>query len=120
MSTRSATDAVTVETELAESATQFTRLRRYGRGEHGGAINLEVARSAEDRGKVIVCWNVNRGNGWRAKGWRASYSGAGAEAGALAFAEEKWPVLVAWLEKLEPVEVCSAVDAFSAQVAGMR
>ncbi len=99
--------------EPATSPAQYTREKRYASGVNGGAIDLRVYR---DRGTVKVSWNVNRGNGWRAKGWKATRA---TEAEAMAFANEKWPTLIAWLENLVPEERSGAVDAFSAQVASM-
>lgn len=105
---------VTIEVE--KLGVEFmTRERRYGRGANGGAISLTVS---HERKVFVVRWNANRGRGrgWM-KGWRTSRR---AEAEAMAFAEEKWSSLVAWLEQLEPATIQNgAVAAFSAQVASM-
>ena len=54
---------------------------------------------------------------WRSRGWTATRA---TEAEALAFAEEKWVQLVAWLEKIEAQDAGDgAAAAFSAQVATM-
>jgi len=107
---------VTIQTRTATDDRQCERLHHYATGKLGGAVDLVVDR---ERGIFTVRWNVNRGNGW-AKGWGATMRGPGAETRALAFAAEKWPTLVAWLEFLEPVESNGAAHAFSVQVASMR
>jgi hypothetical protein len=91
----------------------LTRERRHASGAEGGSVGLSIYR---DGSKFKVSWNINRGNGWRSKPWIATRA---TEAEATAFADEKWPTLVAWLEKLTPEENGGAVAAFSAQVASM-
>lgn len=104
------TTKTTIET--ATSLAQLTRETRYASGSNGGAVNLTVSREATG---YLVAWNVKRGRGW-AKGWKRTTK---TEQDAFAFAIEKWPTLIAWLEKLEPVEGDGAAEAFSAQIAGM-
>ncbi len=109
-----ATNPATVTIQTADSDASLTRERRHAHGANGGAVSLSVSRA--DRGaSCSIRWNVNRGAGW-AKGWKATRA---TEAEALAFATEKWPTLIAWLEKLAPEASDGAAQAFSTQVATM-
>ncbi len=108
---------MTEETETAQNDNQVTRLRHYARGERGGAVSLDVARS---EGAVVVSWNANKGNGWYGRGWRKTFRGSDAETQAMDFAKKGWGNQVAWLEKLEPEQGSGAAGAFSAQVAAMH
>jgi hypothetical protein len=108
-------NTATITIEKAPSPNHFTRERRHAHGKDGGAVELCVSRHSS--GKVTVYWNAHTGLGWF-RGWRATRA---TEAEAMAFADEKWARLVAWLEKLVPKDEGrnGAVDAFSAQVASM-
>jgi len=115
-------NAATVTIQSADSDACVTRERRYASGSEGGAIDLTVARktrgtwgAATSGSGYEVRWAVNRGRGWG----KAYVATRATEAEALAFANEKWPVLVAWLERLEPVSSGGAAAAFSAQVVTM-
>ncbi len=107
---------VTQSIDPAFSDNAVTRERRYASRADGAATQLEVVR--ESGGNFRVYWSVRR-RAWRARGWKATRP---SEAAAMAFANEKWPALVAWLEALELPESDrdGAADAFSAQLAGMR
>jgi len=97
----------------AHSPMSVTRERRHAAGANGGAIELTIARDGTGH---MVSWTVNRGDGW-SKPWACRRA---TEAEARAFADEKWPSLVAWLEKLRPVASGGAAAVFSAQVASMH
>ncbi len=100
----------------AASPNAYTRETRYASktGDEGiAAIDLKIYR---DGGAVKVSWSVNRGAGW-GKRWTTARA---SEAHAVAFADEKWPTLLAWIEKVTPVASGGAAAAFSAQVASMR
>lgn len=106
---------VTITIETATTPGQVTRERRYASGAKGGSVSMTVGRSDAER-TFVTRWNVNSGPGWH-KGWKATRT---TEAEAFAFVAEKWPTLMAWLEKLEPkVREGGAAAAFSAQVASM-
>lgn len=102
---------VIVESRPA-SPNAITRGHCYARGELGGAVDLRVDC---ERGVWRISWAVNRGGGF-GRGWKTTRA---TEAEAWGFAAPKWAALVAWLEKLEPVECDGAGAAFSAQVASM-
>jgi hypothetical protein len=112
--------AVVEEITKAANDQQFRRLHHFASGERGGSVMLDVSRDTRYRGNVIINWNVNRGSGYRAKGWHKSFGGPNAESEALAFVPAKWEQLVTWLEALEPKQSAGAAGAFSAQVASMQ
>lgn len=89
-----------------------TRERRYARGANGGAVNLTMS---HEGGAYVTRWSVNSGRGW-SKGWKST---SATETVATEFLATKWAVLVAWLEKLEPVAHGGAAEVFSMQVATM-
>lgn len=111
--------------QSASSADAVTRERRYASTAEGPRVDLEVYRGSgrtkgNERGKVYISWNVDRGAGWQARAWRTVRTGPDAEAQAFAFAEEKWATLMAWLGTVEPkAGEHGAAEAFSAQVATM-
>ncbi len=113
--TTTARENITTSIDNSFGPGAYTRQRRHGHKMGGGMISLEVVRSED--GRFRVYWNAHNGRGWYA-GWKKTVD---TEPLALAFAEEKWPVLISWLEMLVPKEGgVTAASAFSAQVASMQ
>lgn len=95
----------------------FTRRRRYASTNVGTRASMTVTRA--DRGnRHTIHWNVDQGRGW-CKGWKCTRDDYET---AIAFADEKWATLIAWLERTPSKAVPGengAAAAFSAQVASM-
>jgi hypothetical protein len=102
--------ATNISIKGADSETSYRRGQWYANGERGGMVNVQVHRTG--RGLCFVTWNGHTGRGWM-KGWRKSGL---TEQQALDFAAAKWPVMIEWLNKLEPVTPVSASELFSAQI----
>lgn len=83
----------------AASPAQHRRDKRWGCGDVGGSVTLEITRERHGRSVTYtVSWGVNKGSGW--KNWRKPSFRS--EEAAVAFANEKWAACVAWLAKVEP------------------
>lgn len=94
--------------EHIENATCDATLTRQRRDAYNGGAMASLHIYREDlnksytgylrlTGKLVVSWTVNGGRGW-GKTYRAKFD---SEAAAIAFADTKWPVMLAWIEKAE-------------------
>lgn len=108
---------MTTEETIATNKNQVIRLRRYARGEHGGAVQITIVR---EEGRVEVIWNANNGAFWHKAPFHKVFRGATAESDARAFMEQKWATCTDWLQRLNPKQGAGVAGAFSAQVSSMR